>query len=258
MSHELPSPLANDPDSKLPDLPELLIAIEKPLTQERVDQLKSILEKDTGKTLTNDDAWESARNLMRFGAVLLDFSIDQDRKAAGLPPREPKVGVPISIPEPSPPEPMPFPIRLDVDHRYEVESNLRMLEYELTRVKQFPSSWRWAVVAAYNALGHALAMRHPVLPRDPNHHLLELLDGLVERENARSDRRAAVERLELLRTTWIPLAVTQWPITPAELAGALVDCMGLVGEVASGTSVERSLKCLRDIFAMSKPSSVAP
>lgn len=156
----------------------------------------------------------------------MDPKADDERRQRPFP------GPKMVPPPPSPPpEPQAFPIHLDANHAYEVESSLRMLEYELGRVKQFPTSWRWAVVAAYNALGHALAMLHAAEPRDPLHHLLELFDAATGAMPAIQDARATVEQIELLRTTWLTRPTGEWPMKRAGLEQLTSAATALVGHL---------------------------
>ena len=182
------------------------------LSDEEIRRLQKILNDEGGYQYSEIEAKYRGLELLELFRMLVDPKADEERRARAL--SGPKMASPAPSP---PPTPQPFPIRLDADHRYEMESNLRMLRYELGRVKTFPSSWRWAVVAAYNALGHALAMRHPVPPRDALHHLLELFDRVAERVPALREKRSAVEQLELLRTTWLQGSVTDWPGSRQEL-----------------------------------------
>ena len=42
-----------------------------------------------------------------------------------------------------------------------MERALKMLAHELHYVKRKPTYWRWALVALYEAVGHALALHRP-------------------------------------------------------------------------------------------------
>ena len=176
------------------------------LPDEEVRRLQKILNSEGGYQYSELEAKLRGIELLELFRMLMDPEADEERRQRQSP--GPKM-----VPPPSPPpEPQAFPIRLDANHAYEVESSLRMLEYELGRVKQFPTSWRWAVVAAYNALGHALVMRRPAEPRDAVHHLLELFDAVTEDMPAIQKSREAIEQLEMLRTTWLPRPIGEWPV----------------------------------------------
>jgi hypothetical protein len=58
---------------------------------------------------------------------------------------------------------------------------------------------------------------NPSEPRDPFHHLLEFFDAVATTQPAIADARPALEQLEMLRTTWLPLAAREWPVGPQEL-----------------------------------------
>lgn len=75
-----------------------------------------------------------------------------------------------------------------------------------------PSARPFRLVAAYNALGHALAIHHPVELKDPLHHLMELFDAFSSEIVELSARRASVAEIEYLRTTYVGYSVSQWPL----------------------------------------------
>jgi len=43
--------------------------------------------------------------------------------------------------------------------------------------------------------------------------------------------REAVEKVDRLRTRWITLAVTGWPIGPRELPGAFIGCLRVIRQL---------------------------
>jgi hypothetical protein len=188
------------------------------LSDEEIHRLQKILNDEGGYQYSEIEAKYRGLELLELFRMLMDPEADEARRQR--PPAGSKMAAPPLSP---PPVPQPFPIRLDADHRYEVESNLRMLEHELGRVKQFPTSWRWAVVAAYNVLGHALALKHPTEPRDPSHHLLELFDATALQTPENRDAREAVRQLEVLRTAWLSRPVNEWPLRTVSLAALVRD-----------------------------------
>jgi len=136
-------------------------------------------------------------------------------------------GHPIPAPPPDPPPiPQPFPIRLDADHEKEIAQALEMLEDELRNVKRRPTHWRWALVALYNALGHTLAMHRPptFLPYLGIGQLTKLFEAVASEHPEIVDSRAAVEKIDRLRTTWITRAVTGWPVDPGALGTLFREC----------------------------------
>lgn len=189
------------------------------LSDQEVRRLQKILNSEGGYQYSKIEAKYRGLELLQLFRTLLDPKADEERR------RHFESG-PKMVPRPPspPPEPEAFPIRLDADHAYEVGSNLRMLEYELGRAKQFPSSWRWAVVATYNALGHALMLRHPAGPKDPLHHLLELFDAATRGKPLIRRSRQSVEQLELIRTAWLPRMMSDWPVTQAQLPQVIRAC----------------------------------
>jgi len=204
------------------------------LPDEQVRRLQKILNCEDGYQYSEIEAKYRGLELIALFRMLMDPKADEERR------RRPASGPKMAAPPPSPPpEPQAFPIRLDADHAYEVQSNLRMLEYELGRVKQFPTSWRWAIVAAYNALGHALLLKRPAEPRDPLHHLLERFDAVADGMPATQHSREAVGHVEHLRTTWLSRPVSEWPRTPGRLPVTIDATYRLVVDLMAGRTTPK-------------------
>ncbi len=129
-----------------------------------------------------------------------------------------------------PPIPQPYPIKLDADHPRQIESNLKMVRDELRWVKRRPTSWRWALVALYNALGHNLALHRPAsfLPYTGIGQLTRLFDAVATEHPEIVSARRAVEEVDRLRTAWITRAVTSWPANPNHLHPIFDACLSAI------------------------------
>lgn len=108
-----------------------------------------------------------------------------------------------------------------------------MLEDELKNVTRRPTAWRWASVALYNALGHALAKHRPAnYVDDPRPGQLVRRFETVAREMPELPQvRASVELVDKLRTTYLPRGVTKWPVDLKTLPGVVEDCQRVIGRL---------------------------
>jgi hypothetical protein len=105
-----------------------------------------------------------------------------------------------------------------------------MLHDELRWVKRRPTSWRWALVALYNALGHTLAAHCPAsfLPYTGIGQLTKLFEAVLAEHPEIADARSAVEEIDRLRTTWITRAVTSWPVDLKGLPRSFLECLRVI------------------------------
>ncbi len=129
--------------------------------------------------------------------------------------------------------PRPFPISLDVDHDREITKKLAMLRDELGHVRRWPSHWRWALVALYDALGHALAKHRPAsfLPYLGLGQLTRLFDAVAAEMPELPQVRASVEQIDRLRTQWITRGPTLWPVELRQLPSIFDDCLRIIGRL---------------------------
>ena len=69
-----------------------------------------------------------------------------------------------------------------------------------------PTSWRWALVALYNALGHTLAAHRPAsfLPYTGIGQLTKLFEAVSAEHPEIADAREAVERIDLCERRGLP------------------------------------------------------
>lgn len=208
-----PKPLL--PELKFFDLPE-----------DQIRELQRILEADTGHPWRPLDARFAGIELLDLIAMLLDpVGWSYWRKHPPL-----VVPVPEESPPAPPPTPQPFPIKLDVDHDAQIKRELRVLEDELRWVQRRPTSWRWAIVALYNSLGHSLAKHRPAdYQDDPGPgQLLRLFDAVPKSRPEIRRHRTAVEEVERLRCTWITRAVSAWPIGLEQLSDLMAAALEVI------------------------------
>ena len=127
------------------------------LTDEAAGELKAILEEMSDHEWTIDEARQRGLALRRFTLLLMD----PDEYARRI--KEPVVLNPDlqtrSVAASRPPQ--AFPIPLQGNHYRDLDLKLQQIAHELTFVQHRPTSWRWAVVSLYDALGHALALHRP-------------------------------------------------------------------------------------------------
>lgn len=215
------------------------------LSEESVRRLQELLEVETGHPWRPLDARLRGIELLELTAMLADPVGWEYWK------KHPPFAV---VPEPefeSVPIPQAFPIKLDLDHDVEIRKALAMLEDELRQVKRRPTHWRWAIVALYEALGHALAKHRPAsYVDDPRPgQLLRLFDAVAAAVPQRPEARMSVKMVDRLRTACLPRGVTRWPVKATELVCIVADCDRVVRQLLASTStkVYRSDGCHRKV-----------
>lgn len=200
--------LSSPDDTHLPQIPD---PFSLQLTEEAVLELQRILEQETGHSWTLAETRQHGLELMRLTFLMLDpegFTHWMENPPA-------PIGFVLETPVPRPdPVPRPYPIDFDADHEWEIERNLRMVADELKYVKRRPGNWRWAIVALYNALGHALAMHIPTgrRPEPDVGQLMVLFDIVSKTHGSIAPDRYSVLQLNLIRTKWIAEPIARWPI----------------------------------------------
>jgi len=195
------------------------------LTDEDVREFQRIVTETTGQVLSFFEAKTQAAELMDLFFLIHD--------PAGWRARQEQLerGTHLARMAPQlPPDPVPFPapIRLNADHLKEVVEGLAFVKDELHWVRFRPTTWRYAVVGLYTALGHAfvliLGSKAPG-PGDGLHHLTRLYQALVGKGTGMPD---AVEQLETLRVSYLSLQVSDWKVEPKELPGVFTQCLEIL------------------------------
>lgn len=126
--------------------------------------------------------------------------------------------------------PQAFPIPLQGNHERDLTLSLEMVAHELPAVRRRPSSWRWVIVALYDALGHALALRRPASywPKEDLGQLTALFDAVAAERPELPEVREAVALIDRIRTTYIADAVARWPVSLKNLPGIMEDCLRVI------------------------------
>lgn len=135
---------------------------------------------------------------------------------------------------------MPAPVTqhldlpLDGDHARAIEENLERLGRELRLAKRQPTAWRWALVALWDALAHALAANRPpeFRPESGARELPRLFQAVYGEHPELPQVEHSIEMLNDLRTRHIARGVTRWPVElRRELPGIFLDCLRVVGRL---------------------------
>jgi len=87
---------------------------------------------------------------------------------------------------------------------------------------------------------HSLSAGHRLAPKDRLHHLLELFDAAAVKLPAIRKERTAVEKLEKLRTVWLPRTVSEWPLDRVGLGMALRSSLEVVNCLAGDSLADPS------------------
>lgn len=204
------------------------------ISDEAVAEFQKLMREECGVEMTLEQARKRGSQLVELYRLLLDPE-GYERRTTGIAATNHTV---YPVDRPRAPEPSAFPIPLDRDDIHEIRSNLALVVDELGKTKQRPNSWRWAVVALYNVLGHCLVRRRRIPARDPLRHLMELFDAVAEGDPEMRSYREAVQTLERLRTTWVPYGVERWPIGRADLRRLFGACLDLLHRL-DGRTVPR-------------------
>jgi len=196
------------------------------LSDESVLKLQKILERASGKPWTFEDTKQRGLELLRLMLLMIDPD-GYARRIKELPVLNPELKA-------NPPAPVrapqAFPIPLQGYHRRDLELNLQMVAHELEFVKRRPTSWRWAIVALYDALGHALAASRPenFWPEESLGQLTALYDAVAAERPELPQVGDAVHFIDRLRTTFIADGVTRWPVNLKELPSIFESCLRVI------------------------------
>ena len=176
--------------------------------------------------LSFPEAKERGLELLRLTLML----VDAEGYAKRL--KEPPVLNRGLVTPPVAPAPIPQDVALPLegDHGRAIEVSLQRLTKELQFVKRRPTAWRWALVALWDALAHALAAHRPA-GFAPESGLLELprLFHAVSREHPELPQvEQSVETINDLRTRHISKGVTRWPVDFKQLPGMFSDCLRVI------------------------------
>ncbi len=196
------------------------------LSDERAREFQQLLKEERGLETTLEEAREIAERIIRLYRLLVDPNgveaavrrVSSEQLDYPTEPR--RVFEPPLPPEP---EPRPCPILRDADHAKEVHFNLAMVRDELRFVRRRPAHWRWALVALYDALGHALALHCPPeqWPEEGLGQLTRLFDVVATTQPEILPAREAVETVDRIRTNFLRYAVNRWPVSTIALTGVV-------------------------------------
>ncbi len=218
---------------------------EIPLTDEAIEKLRNILEHTSGHAWTFTDAKYRGKELIRLALLLMDPA-EYARRMKVTPVLNPELKSTAPAPTRAP---QAFPIPLQGYHRRDLDLKLQQVAHELASVKRRPTAWRWAVVALYDALGHALAAHRPenFWLEEALGQLTALFDAVAAERPELPQVRDAIHLVDRLRTTFIADGVTRWPVRLKELPGIFDDCLRVIRrlEPEAGVGCDAALEVLR-------------
>src|ERR1043166_148387 len=201
--------------------------LELEISDEEVRRFQQIMRETSQVELSFPEAKERGLELLRLTLML----VDPDGYAKRL--KEPPVLNRGLVPAGFAPAPTPTEVALpfEGDHARAIDESLQRLAKELPIVKRRPTAWRWALVALWDALAHALAAHRPAgfafetglleLPR-----LFRTVSG-EHPELPQVDQ--TVESINDLRTRHLTKGVTRWPVElKKELQGTCLDCLKVI------------------------------
>lgn len=227
--------------------------LELDLSDEEVRRFQQIIRDDSSIELTFGEAKERALEVLRLSLML----VDPDGYAQRM--KEAPVlnhwATTSSMPAPVAQH---LALPLEGDHARAIEKNLERLGRELRFVKRRPTAWRWALVALWDALAHALAANRPAgfRPEAGLRELPCLFHAVCGEHPELPQVEQSVETLNDLRTQHISLGVTRWPVDlKKQLPGIFHDCLRviqrLLPEAKCGAVVD-ALEILRRHSASSR------
>lgn len=196
------------------------------LSDEAAEGLQAILEEMSGHAWTLDDAKQRGLELLRLAYLLMDPA-EYARRI-----KDPVIldtGVKMQPVVPSRP-PQAFPIPLQGNHLRDLELKLQQVAHELASVKRRPTSWRWALVCMYDALGHALALHRPETywPKEDLGQLTALFDAIAAERPELPQVQESIALIDRVRTTYVADGVTRWPVSLKMLPAVFEDCLRVI------------------------------
>jgi hypothetical protein len=205
-----PEPLTSNNMSKqitlLPDedLPSV--------SREAVEELRKIIKEDTGKELSDQEAWDMARSLLRLGHTLMQGGRGKTEKS----------------------DPSPADVAPDVR---DLLDKLVGLGGELARTEKDRQSWRWASVTLHDLLRatfvHALQTRwaKSTTHLDPSTWDLERLFRNVRDEYKLSlgpTMTRSIAKLARIKWSLASLHGVAWSLLAETLPAMARDCLGVL------------------------------
>lgn len=176
------------------------------LSPDEIKEFQQLVEQHAGLTLPEADAATLAAQLLQALAVVRDAQ----RQAAN-------------------PADAPHDLR-------EVTLHLRKLRHELELVPEYPSSWRWAVMALHEALTIALQLNVPAAVADEP---LPALFRRVEQDHPELPQVIrSIELMHRLRTRQIVEGVHRWRIPDITLRVMCADCLRVIRRLEEGQAPE--------------------
>jgi len=199
-------------------------SLELELSDDQIRKFQRLMRKESRVELSFEEARQRGLELLRLTLMLMDPAGYERRM------KEPPVW------NLGPVEPLPLlapqtiALPLDGDHAQELDLSLQKLAHELELVARRPSSWRWALVALWEALAHALAAHRPgdFRPRGGLGELSRLFLAVSGMYPELPQVGTAIEEIDRLRTRFITAAVTRWPVSRKRLPGIFIDCLRVV------------------------------
>lgn len=235
--HVLPTAPSDEAEPLVPH------PLELDLSDGEVRRFQQILREESKLELTFGEARERALEVLRLSLML----VDPDGYARRL--KEPPAPYHWAT-TPSMPAPIAqgLALPLEGDHARAIEENLERLGRELRLVRRRPTAWRWALVALWDALAHALAANRPAgfRPEGGLRELPRLFHAVCGERPELPQVEQSVETLNDLRTRHITSGVTRWPVDlKRQLPGTFLDCLRVIGRLHPGSKlIEASVAVL--------------
>ena len=207
------------------------------ISDEEVRRFQQIMRETSRVELTFPEAKERGLELLRLTLML----VDPEGYAKRLK-ESPVLNRGLVTPDVAPaPIPTEVALPLEGDHARAIDESLERLAKELQLVKRRPTAWRWAVVALWDALAHALAAHRPAgfVPESGLRELPRLFSAVSREHPELPQVEQSIERINDLRTRHITKGVTRWPVELKQLPGMFSDCLRVIGRVDS--TVEPSI-----------------
>jgi hypothetical protein len=202
------------------------------LPDEEVREFQRIMREECREELSFEDAKQRGLELLRLFLMFMDPAGYAHRL------KEPPV-LDQELVAPPPPMPADVPLPLGDDHLGGLQRSLQQLAKDLPVTRRRPTAWRWAVVCLWTALAHALASHRPAgsqLGAGPGE-LPRLFRAVAFEHPELPQVETSIDLVDQLRTTWVRVGVTRWPVPLQKLPGLFLDCLRVIHRLEPSATI---------------------
>lgn len=197
------------------------------LSDEDVREFQTIMREESMVELSFEEAKARGVELIRLFRMFMDRSGHTGAARSSVSERF------------APPLPEAMMLPVGSDHQAVIKEKLERLEQELRLVKHRPTAWRYALVALWDALAHALVAHRPS-GFEMGHGfgaLTRLFRAIAAERPELPQVEKSIEAIDDLRTRHIHQGVTRWPVALQQLPGIFLDCLRVIQRLESDVRI---------------------